>query len=423
MLSFDELRSVVEMCTDPARNGFYRSFYKMQPESPALSLASMDEWRALPTPTKDDFLAVPLAERSHIPIAELDHLRASSGTSGKAPLFSPRTHVLHMDYRMQYHDFKNPFLAFTVPLMPHWHARFQKEHGGSPRVIAYDPKHPAASVRLACAAGVDGFSVFIYHVPFLGEEMKKVGMNERIRLAEVTGEICSRAQYDYLRATFPNATIVQSYNSSEVEDAHIGMPCKPMDGSSPLAVYHAKETHYLEIANPVTGEILEPRAGIEGDLLVTAYPGPGASLPLLRYRIGDTVRVVEDSCPHGTWSFTVLGRTEMDFLKVPGGVLRADEVQRVLLLLSDRVTDHFQLRVQTVPGEGAPKLRPVLFVETRGKTDLDALAHDIEEVLRVAPTVTWAQGVAMGRYLPLSCQQISATQAGQKNRRIVLEES
>ncbi|MHB1086761.1 MAG: phenylacetate--CoA ligase family protein, partial [Minisyncoccota bacterium] len=353
-------------------------------------------------------------------LANLDHVRASSGTSGKAPLFSPRTHVRGMEYRLRFHDFKKPFLAFTVPLMPHWHEMFQKEHGGSSHVICLDPRHPKASARLAAAAGADAFSAFVYHVRDLGEEMKALGTNGEIRFIEVTGEVCGRAQIQYMRDTFPNATIVQSYNSSEVEDAHIGTPCRPLTPEEPLAHYHPKKTHYLELLNPESGAIIEPREGAEGDLLVTTYPGEPASFPLIRYRIGDTVRIVESPCAeHGTWSFTVLGRTDMDFVKIPGGIIRADEIARTLSLFSDVVTDRFELHCSEQTAEHGPKLSLTLHVDARTNAiDLVALSQNIASHLHVSPDFTYADGVRLNRYEALACTLLT-TSTGAKARRIV----
>ncbi len=416
MLSLEGLNSLLAYATAPSRESFYRRLYKMPAGTAVRSIASLDDWHTLPVLTKDDLLGEPLTARSYVPV--LDHLRASSGTSGKPPLFSPRTHVQNMDYRLQYHDFKNAFMAFTVPLMPHWHAKFQEEHGSAPRVVSYDPKHAAASVRLAKAAGVDAFSVFVYHVLTVGEHMKREGMSENIRFIEITGETCSRAQYEYIRETFPNATILQSYNSSEVEDAHIGMPCKPIDGTDPLAVYHPKETHYLEIMDPETGRMIEPVAGAEGDLLLSAFPGKSASFPLIRFRIGDTIRVVESMCPHGSWSFTVLGRTDMDFLKIPGGILRADEVARVLRLFPERVSDRFELHCSEEATPAGPKIKSIVHVELQNGADLFALAHDIAAQLRVAPSFTYAEGVAKNRYLPLTCVPLTIAK-GAKTKRLI----
>lgn len=404
VMQFRDAAEVVTYVTGKTRSTFYRELYGLRPEDPALRIESKEQWESLPFLTKTDLLAKSLTERSFIPLSEIDHLRVSSGTSGKGVLFSPRTHVRDMDYRLTYHNFENAFMAFTTPMMPHWHELFQKEHGHLPRVIAFDPANPSASVRLAQAAGVDGISVFIFHVTAIGEEMKRLDFAHQIRLLEVTGEMCTRAQFEYMRDTFPNATIVQSYNSSEVEDAHIGIPCRPITGEEPLAVYHPKHTHYLELIDPETGTVVEPRTGAEGDLAITAYPSEPSAFPLIRFRIGDTVRVVEEKCPHDTWSFTVLGRTEMDFLKIPGGVLRADEIERVLRTMPDEVSDRFEIHCSEKASANGPLLSPLLLVELRKSVNLSVLAARIAQAVRVSAQMTYADGVAQGRYAAIVCE-------------------
>ena len=418
-MRFDDLSSILSHATSGAHSATYRALYGMTPDEPPRRIRSIGEWRALPPLTKDALLSSPMRDRLYAPLSEIDHIRASSGTSGKGVLFSPRTHVRGMEYRLGFHDFKRPFIAFTVPLMPHWHESFQKEHGLDPRVIAYDPKHPKAIARLARATGADGMSVFVFHITAIGEEMKRLGVEQQMKFIEITGETCSRSQFEYLRRTFPSATIVQSYNSSEVEDAHIGMPCKPMDGTEPRAVYHPKKTHFLELIDPETGEPIEPRAGAEGDLLITAYPGQPCAFPLIRFRIGDTVRVVDDACPHGAWSFTVLGRTDLDFKKLPGGMLRAEAVARALARFPGRVSDRFELHCHDRLTPAGAKMEPVLHVECGAEEDLERLALDVAAEILVAPSFSYAQGVAEGRYRPLVCRRIEQPLTG-KTRRITV---
>ncbi len=415
-MQFKDAAEIVTYVTGEARSKFYRNLYGLRPEDSPLHIQSKEEWSALPFLTKADLLAKSLAERSFIPLSEVDHLRVSSGTSGKGVLFSPRTHVREMDYRLHYHNFKNAFMAFTTPMMPHWHAMFQKEHGCLPRIIAYDPANPSASVQLAKAAGIDGMSVFIFHITAIGEEMKRFGCANKIRLLEVTGEMCTRAQFEYMRETFPHATIIQSYNSSEVEDAHIGMPCRPMTGDEPLAVYHQKKTHYLELVDPETGALVEPKSDAEGDLAITAYPGEPSAFPLVRFRIGDTVRVVEENCPHGLWSFTVLGRTELDFLKIPGGLLRADEIERALRTMPEDVSDRFEIHCPEKAGRNGPLLTPLLRVELRREIPLHELARRIAKLIRVSPEMTYADGVADGRYAELTCEAFHPTVSAKTKR-------
>lgn len=398
------LQKTLAYATNAHTGEFYRTLYEIDLDEPFLHIASMKDWLALPFVTKDMLIATPLSERSFIPLHLLDHLRTSSGTSGKPPLFSPRTPLRGMEYRMQYHSFSAATLAYCVPAMPHWHELYQKAHGKKPRVIAYDPKNHRASVRVARLAGVDSISTFAFHIRTIGEDMIQEKMNEQIRFIEICGESCTRALFEYIRTTFPNATLIPFYGSSEAEDSPMGMPCRAITGEEPLSLYHAKPSQYHELIDPLTGELIEPIAGAEGELVVTAFPGEPSAFPLVRFRTGDIARVIDtECCTHGTWSFTLLGRTELDSVKIPGGVLRADEIERVLRLFKDRVSDIFTLHCYTRETEHGPLFEPILEIEPRGAVALESLAYDISQKLLTGPTHTYATGVSEGRYLPLRC--------------------
>ena len=420
MLSFEQRKDIVQSVTQrDRRSDFYRAHFGLTSPDEHLSVNTENEWRSLRPVTKDDLLASPLHRRSFLPLTELDHVRASSGTSGKGVLFSPRTHVRSLEYRLNFHDFAGAFMTYTVPMMPHWHETVYEAHGRIPRVLSYDPKEPEASARIARAANVDGLSLFVYHVRDAGEAFKKYGLHEHIRFLEITGELCSKTLFSYMRTTFPRATIVQSYGASEVEDVHIGIPCRPMTGEEPLALFHEKETHYLEIIDPESGQVLEPHEGTEGELLITAYPGEPSAFPLIRFRIGDTVRVHAPSCEHGRLAFSVVGRSALDFLKMPGGILRADEIERILRLMPTDVSDEFQAHRYEHMTPYGPKPQITIAVQRKKQTDLESLAHTISSLLRVNPERTYADGVREGRYLPLICTDLDTDRTGNKHRRLI----
>lgn len=392
----------------------------MKEDDTPLSVTSLEEWRALPLVTKDMLIAAPLSVRSFIPLPLLDHLRTSSGTSGKPPLFSPRTSLRGMEYRMQYHSFSHAILAYCVPAMPHWHEEFQKQHGHPPRVIVYDPKNPRASVRLANVLGVDSISTFAFHIRCIGEEMRREDMHERIRFIEICGEACTTALFEYIKTTFPNATLVPFYGSSEVEDSPMGVPCRPITGEEPLSIYHAKDSQYHELINSSTGENIEPKAGVEGELVVTAFPGEPSAFPLVRFRTGDMARVVETECPtHNTWSFTLIGRTDLDMVKIPGGIIKAHEIERVLRLMKGRVSDIFTLHCYTKQTAEGPFFEPVLAIRPLAKNTPQDFAKEIAEKLFVAPEYTYAMGVSEKKYLPLQCMELQFTVETKKHTRIV----
>ena len=421
MMQFEQLQSLVTRCTASGGPLLYRSLYNMSTDAPR-TVSSWKDWHALPFLDKDFLIQTPFTERIWEQYSDIDHLRVSSGTSGKPPLFSPRTYLRGMDYRMKYHDFKKPILAFGVPAMPHWHEHFQTEHGLQPNSILFDPKNADTSIRLMHATGADSISVFAFHMPIIGAAVEKEGIGDQVRFIEIAGEACSRTLFEYMQRVFPNATIIPFYGASEVEDSPIGAPCRAITGEDPLALYHAKESQYHELIDPQSGAHVPICKDAEGELVISAYPGTPTVFPLIRFRTGDMVRVVDESCSeHGTWSFTIIGRVATDFLKVPGGVLRADETERVLQLFRDRVTDRFELhRIENATEEG-PKIAVTIYVEPRNNdVDLKMLARDIASQLRVNPERTYEKGVHDGLYLPLECKPLEKnTLTVKKQKRMI----
>ncbi len=419
MMNFNHVKELVALATRKEGGQFYRHLYGIRSDASPIQINSPEDWETLPLLTKDDLIAVPLRDRSFLPMSKVDHLRPSSGTSGKGPLFSPRTYLREMDYRLAYHDFKRPIVSYTVPMMPHWHEQFQQAHGIASCSISFDPKNPAACARLARIVGADALSFFAFHVPLIAPHLVHEGIAERIRFIEIAGEACTRALFEFMRETFPHAIILPFYGSSEAEDSPIGMPCRPITGEMPLALYHGKPSHYHEIIDPDTLKVIEPLPDAEGELVMTAYPGEPSSFPLIRFRTGDTVRVMEKECAaHGTWSFTVLGRTQMDFIKIQGGVLRADEIARVLRTMQDDVTDRYELHCTDESGPQGPLFTPILRIETKRPLDIVKIAERIARSLRVSPTMTYADGAAQGRYAQLVCEEFHPLQ-GAKSKRIV----
>lgn len=417
MMDLAARRQLVEFCLRGDAPPLYKRMFGDRAQ-----VHSESDWVRLPFLTKEILLDTPLPDRQFAPRRGVDHFRVSSGTSGKPPLFSPRTSPRNIEYRNRYHSFQNAILAFTVPTMPHWHESLQMSLGYSPRVIVYDPQNASASIRLARIAGVDAISLFAFHMHKIAELMTAEKMNDRIRFIEICGETCSRSFFEFLRSRFPHAAILPQYGSGEVENIPIGLPCRPITGEMPLALYHVKETHYHEIIDPETLDVLPYSAGTEGELVVSSFPGEPAAFPLIRYRTGDMIRVVRDACAeHALPAFTVLGRVDSDFVKIPGGMLRVDEMERVLAELDSEHAGEFEVHVREHAGQTGPMPEVIVMIERqsaflRGK---DA-ARAISERLRVGPSRTYAEGVRDGMYLPLSCEPLPAKTEARKRKRIVV---
>lgn len=411
----DELSALVRSCTASGTSPFYRKLYGLSERDAPIDIGTWKDWEKLPTFGKEHLTRETLPSRVFLPWSNIDTILASSGTSGNPPVYSSWALNDGYAYRNDYHDFKRGVLSsMPTPFQQDWIVR---KGGGGPLVIL-DPRRAAASIKLAKAAGVDSMFLILHHVPLIGEAMIQSGINTDIKFIEIAGETSSLALFRYMRDTFPNATITAIYGSSDVETSPIGIPCRPMTDDDPRAIYHAGPRTHLEIIDSETGTPIEPHAGCEGELLITANAGEEATFPLIRYRIGDTVRVIDSPCAqHSDWSFEVLGRTDMDFLKVPGGILRADEVERVLRELA--LPDTFELHRYEVNDTGVLRARAVLRLSVGPDAPLDELARSIAGKLRVSAEYTYERGVREGLYLPLTCERLDdAPRIGKRVRMI-----
>lgn len=421
MVSLEDRSALVQRCTDRSSScDFYRNLYALPPEQAALTVRSEQEWRMLPLLTKNEIVRYPPSKRTFVPLPQADSLYVSSGTSGNPPLFMLRQRLEGWEYRAQYTDFRHTCLSSIN--LPHRAEYLPQSMGRPVTVVAFDPRQPGASVRLAQATGVTTLFLHTHVLATVGVLMARAGIAERIKLIDMAGEPCSLSLYAFIRSTFPNATVVSNYGASEV-DGPFAVTCHPLTDTHPREEYHPLEGFFIEIIDPDTGVVLEPTHGTEGEAVITAHTAGVCCFPLVRYRIGDMVRVVEEKCEqHGQWSFVVLGRAGMDFLKIPGGVLRADEIGRVLRGMKKHVTDDFSVHVGEESGiDGAPRTTATLFVHTRQPLDMTKLARDIECMLRVGPASTYADGVARGMYSPLVCKEAPADTPLKKQKRIVRE--
>ena len=406
----DRLRALVTSVTAADGSPTYRRLYGMEGAG-VKTIDSWDAWRSLPLLTKEYLQSIPLSERSFAPRHDLDAMYVSSGTTGKPPFFSVRTRIPGYEYRTAL--FRNPraFLSAVGPpyRQQYWLSTLEKP---AP-VVALDPKRMDASVKLAAAAGVDGMFVFVHHIPLLAELMREHGIAEQMRYVEVTGEMCSDAMYRYLRKMFPHAVLVASFGATEIEDTPFAI--SGSDGEEALRTFTAKAGCFLELVDAETGTTLTPSTGVEGELLLTTYAEGGMAFPMIRYRIGDRVRVT--SVGNGTWSFTSLGRANVDFIKIPGGILHADEIERVLTSVDSSLGERFEAHVYEHASSHGPVSEVVLHIDAQGY-DTGILAARVAAELRIGPSFTYADGVKRGLYNKLSCV-VSYVEKTAKKRRIV----
>jgi len=414
MTNLPTLAHIVTAATMPHAPSFYRDRYGMRGESALPSIRTWEEWHALPRISREDLEARSPLERIFCPLSSVDFFSASSGTGGKPPLFSPRGVVAGYEYRAEWYAMKGPFLSGIHP--PH-RVQFMLQQRERPaRVVTLDPNNLHASLRLAAAAEVDGMYVPVFLAAQIAEYLQALGASKRVQYVELASEQISNSLIRRLQEIFPAAAIYASWGMTEVDASPMGIPCRPL-AVNEKTVYHLKENIHMDIVNPETLAPLPLKAGSEGELLLTSYP-ESAAFPLIRYRTGDIGRIVETSCKrHSQPTFTIVGRAESDFIKVPGGVLRADEVERVLTELNPAL-ERFELHLHQTDTPSGVHYRAVLHVDAPD-TELPALARSVALSLRIGPSFTYADGEREGRFEPLQCVPLASSASNQKNRRMI----
>ncbi len=420
MSTFDDLSALVERVTSQDAPALYRRHYGIDSDSGPLRIADWNSWQSLPFIDKAILQNIPIEERVFIEWGDINSIHASSGTSGRPPHFSPWVRLDGYEYRTRFHTFTRPALC-SMPIH-HQHEKFLDEFNVNPKLIVFDPRRARASVELARLAGIDSLFIFTGHLTLIGPEVERLGMGADIRFIELAGESCSRSLYNYAKRVFPNSVIVSFYGATEVENPPITYPCRPLSDAEPLEVHHPRDGYYIELIHPDTRELLPIQSGTEGEIVITAditRPSLQAVSPLVRYRTGDMARVFEEKCStHNNWSFTMPGRVAMDFIKIPGGVLRAEEIERVLRSLGENVSDIFELHFKEIEDAGTVKISITLYLETTGATDLENLARQVERSTRVGAAFTYADGIARGMYLPITCVPFKPAYRGKRKRMI-----
>lgn len=390
-MDFLELQRLVTHATASGR--FYREHFGLPKQGAPLSIASMHDWQRLPFLTKEDLSSVPLRERSFLPLRDVDYIVTSSGTTGMLPVFNPRARQLEYEFRADFHPFQKAVLCSK--LLPHQHERFLFVRDLPATMVVLDPRSVEASVVLAKAAGVDAILAFLHHIPLIAPAMVARGMGAHIRFIETAGQVFSRALLREMRAAFPNAVIVHSFGMTEVESSAFGVPCTALSEDNVDQHLHIKPGIHLELLDPVSGDVLALEENARGEMVISSYTGEPAAFPVIRLRTGDIVEIAGRCATHAQWTFVARGRARSDYIIIPGGQLKADEIERVLRLYPDRVDDDFELHVHNADAIEGP-VRIVLHVHQKPTKDPQPLEKLIARELRVNPGSTLADRIASG---------------------------
>ena len=407
-----QLNTMYTYATQSVLSDFYRTFYG---ESALPHIESITDWQTLPLLTKSDLVATPWRQRCFIPYAEVDCVRCSSGTSGSKPLVCPRTRFTLEDLPF-YRDtlgsqHVNAMMTFVHPL--HLAEITLKEASLNIPVIGADITNLEGSARLAKSLKVDALMCSVFILAPLIPLLKKHGVDKQLRLIEFMGERIAPAEEAFAREELPHVQFQHGYSLIEIHGT-----CGDIIGPS-LSENVARPTsnYYWEIVNE-SGNVLT-KEGDEGEIVLTMLWTAHNANPLLRYKTGDRARIVVHDADPRACRYKILGRMELDHIKLPGGELIVEEVIRSITGLHSKLVNDFELhftREMTPSGE-KPRVTVNIPKETNASFSA-AVVHELADTLssrlRVSPTRTYADGVTDNLYLPLELVPVNTLERGGK---------
>jgi phenylacetate-CoA ligase len=135
-----------------------------------------------------------------------------------------------------------------------------------------------------------------------------------------------------------------------------------------------------EIIDPETGEVLEIKDGLTGELVYTSIDRE--CQPLIRFRTRDHVLVTQTKCDCGRTGFCVkcIGRTD-DMLIVSGVNIYPSAIRDVVGTMLPRVTGEILIQLKEDPPSVTPPLK-IKIEHGEDPGDLPTLKKDIEKLLR-----------------------------------------
>lgn len=375
---------------------FYRTHYKdvSVPEK----ILTLSDWEQIPPLSKADILAVPFWKRIFTPPAGVDTVRNTSGTTGGNVLLIPRSKFTDYSYFP-----KDVSVTGVLTFLATQHIYERQTHLLWPNAqsVTGNAAHLEHSVKLAAHANVNVIQSYVFMMEALIPLLEKYKLAEKIELIEFMGERVTPSMWKKVKAHMPNATIIADYGSSEYQS--VAAVAYPEENPERAFYYHSQPTHLIEFLDPDSGAAVSD-PGSEGEITITTLWSEDNPFPLIRYRSGDLGRIVQTSQDPMECTFEVLGRLTLDRIKIAGGEIKVEEVERVLRDLHDRIGEEFELHFYEEGGkDGLPSVTLKLVPHQRD-CDMTVLAEDIKERLRVAPTYTYKDGVENAIYGPLTCE-------------------
>jgi phenylacetate-CoA ligase len=369
------------------RSPFYRNKLRAAGFDSPGAVGGVERIGELPFTEKDELRTSqaahpPLAEHAAIPISAAALIYSTSGTSG-APLYIP----------------------LTVNDVEQWREIGRRTYScngfkaGERVVTTYGAGPFVAGASLAAFEAIGGV-----HIPTgVGNTEKVLTALERL---EAEALACTPSYALYLsekvrkhslqriivggepgggEASF-RRKLEQAWGCKVYEIMGIGDIAASLWGECPAQAgmhFSAEEFIHVELIDPETNKVIEPKDGATGELVYTHLAREAA--PLLRFRSRDHVQVWTSRCECGRTAMRArcIGRTD-DMLIVRGVNVFPSAVREVVARFQPRVTGAILIR----PRSRGVKQEPPLPILVEGDPDVaEGLSREIRAALTFTPEI------------------------------------
>ena len=367
--TFRKFKEVISRVINSTRSDFYRKKFIAEGFDLERDLKELTDMVRVPRLTREELATTSPFERLYSDLKSVRYIRYTSGTSG-APmllLFRPE-----QGYRI---PGKRPLILAANNQLDHYFA-------AAPRVAQapYFPPLIHSNQSLAVTAGlvrlynVDAIVGLASKMIMLGKELPSK-IRGGIQALFIQGERYTMSLSQELRTLYPEAEQDPRYGMTEV--GLFGYQCEELRKQQ-AGQYHSESSYLLEISRPETGNWAE--VGQEGEILVTElYESPHQ---IIRYRTGDAgcVTSTQECACGASFTFEVSGRIEHDIIKIAGGIIRTDEIERVIAELGQWLKPDFRGVVEM--GEIADKILPAFTLSLIPKSGITHQPALVETVLQ-----------------------------------------
>lgn len=216
----------------------------------------------------------------------------------------------------------------------------------------------------------------------------------------VSGDFLSEKQASFIVSLYPNLEINPDYMTGEL--GLVGRGCKFLRKKHGNNAYHPSDSGILELTN------IDPE-GI-GEIAVTKLNPFEAGY--IRYRTGDLAKIIEKPCPCGNlWTFYLVGRGNMDYIKSLGTLISRTEIERALRNISNLI-EEWRGEVREIKfkgifiGELKLILKPYANIPKR-QLDIGRLSDIISTNLRLTPKKTLVELAKEEKFMPLQIELVN----------------